>query len=351
MSLHDLGESVPAALRRAADGVSAPPSAGARDRVRRRAGTLRRRRRAGMALAGTVVLVAGLGGALVLRDDGTEPVTAGPQAGPGRWADGQPPAGDGELPAFAVDGLEPTGAHEDGGPLESPGDAGGHSFQVFRRSDDYAGPTVFVQSGPGLGIPEPGEAGVETVQVAGHEAGLSRYNPDVPSLGWHLADGRVVYIRSWELSIDELLSFAGGLDLRTGGTGFDAVTLPRGLAEDPVEEAQMTEYGMRELSYDTPTGTVEIRVNLSGEDGFESYVSDRFDSADTVEQIVVFERPAVLVHYGGTQRWSLQWRHTTTARVEVVVEGGDRSTVDDVVTGLREIDEADWQDLLERYGR
>ena len=349
MSMSDLEERVPAALRHAAAGVSAPPS-GARDRVRRRARVLRRRRRAGVAVAGAVVLVASVGGAFVLWEDGTEQVTAGQQDSPGQGIEFQPPAGGDELPAFVVDGLEPTRVHENQGPLESAEDTGGYSFQVFRRSGDYAGPTVFVQSGPSLGIPEPGEDGIETVQVAGHEAGLSRYNPHVPALGWRLDDGNVVYVRSWELSIDELLSFADGLDVRTDGTGFDATTLPRGLSEDSVEEAARTDYGTRELSYETPRSLVEIFVNLGGEADFEGYVQDRFDSADTVEQLVVFERPAVLVHYGDSERWSLQWRHTTTARVEVVVEGGDRSTVDDIVAGLREIDQADWQDLLDRYG-
>lgn len=346
MSPSDLENRLPEALERAAHEVVAPPSDVARGRIHRRARALERRSHVRMALAGAALVTLGLGGALSLRDDGREQVTAGPANDPGQWADWEPPVGGDGLPAFVLEGREPSYADEDGGTMEPEGQIGPEpTSQVFRRPGDYAGPTVYVGSGPGLEIPQ-GDA--ETVQVAGHPANLSRYNPAVPALGWQLPDGRAVYIRAWGLSDDELLSFAGGLRERPRG-GFDATVLPQQLVEDPIEGSAMTEYAIRELRYELPASHVEIFVNLGGEREFEGYVQDRFDSADQVEQLVVLDRPAVLIHYRGSQRWSLQWRHTTTARVEVVVEGGDRANVDRVLAGLHEVDQATWRDLLARH--
>ncbi|MGH9212917.1 MAG: hypothetical protein ACRD2C_19935 [Acidimicrobiales bacterium] len=343
MSVPDVDDRLPGSLERAANDVVAIPSARVREQIRQRTRVLQRRRRARVAAVGVGLLVVGLGGGLLLRDDGSNEVTTA-----------SPPQDDDPFPAFTVDGLQPARASEDGGPLDVPeGDATGEtigapSYQVFRRPDDYAGPTVYVMSGVGIGIPEPGTPGVETVDVGGYEAGLSLYNPDVPALGWRLPDGRVVYIRSWALSTDELLGFAAGLQPREGG-GFDTTVLPQQVVEDLVEPSVFDSYRNRELQLEGPGSVVEIFVELGGERAFEQYVDDRFDSADAVEQLVVFGRPAVLIHYRDSERWSLQWRHTTTARVEVVVEGGDRTTVDDVIAGLREIDESAWQDLLRRY--
>lgn len=347
MSSSELENRLPQALERAAHEVVAPPSDAARGRIHQRARALERRGHIRMALAGAAVVTLGLGGALSLRDDRSEQVTAVPANDPSQWADWQPPVGDGELPTLVLEGREPSSAADASGAMEgSEGQTGpAPTFQVFRRPGDYAGPTVYVNSGPGFELPQ--DDG-ETVQVAGHTATLSRNNPAVPALGWQLADGRAVYIRAWGLSDDELLSFAGGLRERPRG-GFDATVLPQQLVEDPIEGPEMTEYAIRELRYELPTSHVEVLVNLGPEGEFEGYVQDRFDAADQVEQLVVLDRPAVLIRYRGSQRWSLQWRHTTTALVEVVVEGGDRAHVDQVVAGLREADEATWQDILARY--
>lgn len=55
--------------------------------------------------------------------------------------------------------------------------------------------------------------------------------------------------------------------------------------------------------------------------------------------------PAVLVEHPDG-RWSLVWRQTDEATVIASLSGVDRSTVDDVVGGLDEISEGEWQDLV-----
>jgi hypothetical protein len=196
-----------------------------------------------------------------------------------------------------------------------------------------------------VGPNEPGRP-FETVEVDGHAATLSTYVAAVPRLSWELAGDIEVSAHFWSMTADEILAFANGLEERPDGSGFDAAELPQGIEEDPMESVPMTAFATRDLGFSSGTDTfVEMHIVRSDEVDFESFVEDRLETADAVEQVTVLGRPAVLIHYEDSDRWSLQWRHTTRDRVELDVTGADRATLDRIIGGIREINEAAWQDL------
>lgn len=337
-------------LRSSAETVSVPDDLPAR--IERRI-TLRRRQALTARVAVTMVVLSLAGGALWLNTNDTADVSTGsPPADPTRWADWQPPPAGETLPALTVeaDGIDLEGASEHSGPIE-PAPEGvilgppQRSFQVFRQPGAYAGPTAYVSTRQSAGPSGPGLPS-ETVEVDGHEATLSTYVPAVPRLSWKLAGDVEVTARFWSMTTDEILEFANGLEERPGGAGFDATALPQGIEEDPMESVPMTTFAFRDLGFRSGSDIfVELHIVRSDEVDFESFVEDRLDSADAVEQLTVLNRPAVLIHYEDSDRWSLQWRQTTRDRVELDVTGADRASLDRIVAGIREIDEAAWQEL------
>jgi hypothetical protein len=220
------------------------------------------------------------------------------------------------------------------------------SFQVFRQPGAYAGPTAYVSTRQSAGPSGPGLPS-ETVEVDGHDATLSTYVPAVPRLSWKLAGDIEVSALFWSMTTDEILEFANGLEERPDGSGFDATALPQGIAEDPMESVPMTTFANRELGFRAGTDTsIELHIDRSDEAEFESFVEDRLETTDAVEQLPVLDRPAVLIHYEDSDRWSLQWRHTTRDRVELDVTGADRASLERIIAGISEIEEATWQDLV-----
>jgi hypothetical protein len=351
----NIEERLRAGLQRSAEVVTVPDDLPAR--VERR--IMVRRRRALLTRAAVTMLVLSVvGGALWLgNNDQARVTTDTPPADPTRWADWQPPAAGETLPALTVeaDGVDFEGASEAGGPIEPPGEGvilgpPPRSFQVFRQPGAYAGPTAYVSTRQSMGPGEPGRP-YETVEVDGHDAILSTYVPAVPRLSWVLAGGIEVSARFWNMTTDEILEFANGLEERAGGSGFDATALPQGIEEDPIESVPTTTFANRDLTFRSGSDTfVELHIVRSDELDFESFVEDRLDSADAVELLTVLNRPAVLIHYENSDRWSLQWRHTSRDRVELDVTGFDRASLDRIVAGIREIDEAAWRELAAQPG-
>jgi hypothetical protein len=337
-------------LRSSAEAVPVPDDLPAR--VERRI-TMRRRQALRARVAVTMLALSIAGGALWLNNNDTADITSGsPPDDPARWANWQPPAAGETLPSLTMeaDGIELEGASEDSGPIEPPPEGvilgpPVRSFQVFRQPGAYAGPTVYVSTRQSLGPHEP-VLPFETVEVDGHEATLSTYVPAVPRLSWELAGDVDVSAVFWSMPTDEILEFANGLRERPDGSGFDPTALPQGIKEDPMESVPMTTFATRDLGLGAGSDTfVELHIVRSDEVDFESFVEDRLETADAVEQLTVLGRPAVLIHYEDSDRWSLQWRHTTRDRVELDVTGADRASLDRIIAGIREIDEAAWQAL------
>jgi hypothetical protein len=338
-------------LRSSAETVSVPDDLPAR--IERRI-TLRRRQALTARVAVTIMVLSLAGGALWLNaNDTTDVSTGSPPADPTRWADWQPPPAGETLPALTVeaDGIEVAGASEDSGPIE-PAPEGvilgppWRSFQVFRQPGAYAGPTAYVSTRQSAGPSAP-VLPSETVEVDGHDATLSTYVPAVPRLSWKLAGDIEVSALFWSMTTDEILEFANGLEERPDGSGFDATALPQGIEEDPMESVPMTTFANRELGFRAGADTfIELHIDRSDEAEFESFVEDRLETTDAVEQLTVLDRPAVLIHYEDSDRWSLQWRHTTRDHVELDVTGADRASLDRIIAGISEIDEATWQDLV-----
>jgi hypothetical protein len=340
-----------AGLRSSAEAVTVPDDLPVR--VERRI-TLRRHQALTARVALTLLVLSIVGGALWLNSNDTADVTTGlPADDPERWADWQPPQASETLPGLTVeaDGIDFEGASEDSGPIEPPPEGvilgpPRRSFQVFRQPGAYAGPTVYLSTRQSVGPNEPARP-FETVEVDGHEATLSTYVAGVPRLSWELAGDIEVSAHFWSMTADEILAFANGLEERPDGSGFDGAELPQGIEEDPMESLPMTTFANRDLGFSAGNDTsIELHIIRSDEVDFESFVEDRLESADAVEQLTVLGRPAVLIHYENSDRWSLQWRHTTRDRVELDVTGADRATLDRIIAGIREINEVAWQALV-----
>jgi hypothetical protein len=368
MSLTDVEDRLSRSLAAQADALVAPAGPDARRAVARRAVSLRRRRRAVRAVAGMTALVvavaAAAGGLAWSRGDDPRPVLTGPDV-TASWHLAPPPA---DLPAFTVEDLAPTQGEmswfddsPDAPPREPADPVTGDplglrpSIQAFRPPRDYAGPSVHVTYGPTIAPAE----GAAVTLTRGADGRLDTSRPEAPRLSWRPDGGSdVASAQAWGVSSEDLVAFVDGLVLRPDGTGFDATELPAAVVEDPVDPpadpSQLwSTYRVLDLvdedGEDVP-GPVQITVMRSDEADFELTLSNRMAAAASVEQTTVLGRPAVLVRYRDESRWSLQWRHDTADRVEVVVVARDRAAVDHVLASLREIDQAAWDELIDQAG-
>lgn len=366
MSSSDVQDRLSRALATRANAVVAPAGHDARRAVARRTAALRRRRQAVRVVAGTTALVAAVaavaGGLARTHDDDSASVLSGPDVA-GSWHLAPPPA---ELPAFTVEGLAPTNGEvswfdlpPDAPPREPVDPVTGDplalrpGIQAFRRPHDYGGPSVHVTYGPTV---TPGQGAAVTL-ARGADGRLDT-GRSAPRLSWRPSGGTgVASAQAWGLSAEDLVSFVDGLVLRPDGTGFDATESPAGIVEDPIDPpadpSQMwISYRVLDLIDEggDMSGPVRITVMRSDEADFEVTVGNRIAAAAAVEASTILGRPAVLVRYRDESRWSLQWRHNTTDRVEVTVAARDRAAVDHVVASLRDVDEATFSDLLDQAG-
>lgn len=355
MSDLDLEDRLTHSLHRGA-GPAPLPSSAVRQSVRRRSRSLRRRRGAVQAasVAAVASLVAGAGVAL-RSGGGNDPLSTFDEPymdPPHRGAWPQPPAGDGTLPTFAIDGFELTPGTPlpgDGpGSEDEPPPALGH--QTFREPGNYSGPVVGVEhkacddcSGLEAGLPDADRA--DQVTIDGRDALLWLLPPDGRILSWTLADGSRVVVSSRDLTTAEVVQFAEGLE-RRGDLGFTATELPRGLAEDTTDGLSHGQVPRRLDGFDAGAtggqlvatqGDERLMVGETGPFSNNLYV-------DVAEHVTVLGRPAVLIHVddgiAGSNDldpyWDLVWRHTTDSVVLLRFSDVDRAEVDQIIAGLRE---------------
>jgi hypothetical protein len=354
-------------LRHIADQMYAPPSSTARHAIDRRTGVLRRRRRARNAVGGaalTVLLVAGI---MALRSEQRPDVDTGP-ATTGESGD------EGSLPALypQLDGWDVVDATES---ANAPWDASGSgmdstfegSLQVFRVDpDDLLGPTIVLQHTPATdsAVRDPLE---RAVPLRGGEGYLapSPVDPMAYSLEWNPSNGDShALIQAWgEFTDQDLVDFVDGLrpkdddisgSVEAGDSapaapddefGFEATVLPDRIEEDqtapPRDAADLRQVVLKN---DTTLDEITVSIDDRGGSSFEANLADRVMNVAHSEQITVMDQPALLVSEGGTS-WTVLWRHDD-ANVEMVVNGVDRATLNDLVDSIQEISEGDWDELL-----
>jgi len=193
----DLDDRLTRSLHRRADGVTAPPTPHALDRVHHRAGDIRRRRRTHAALAATIAVlaVATVGGGLWLRD-GDADLRTGPATSPG--ADSLPDADPDRLPAFTIDdeAMVPVAViddtDEDLRRLEldlAYGDAGDRAHITVERVPEDAAQDLLMQA---VTTRTPVQGALELIDVLGRPAFLIEPGSAEPELLWRHTTGDVV---------------------------------------------------------------------------------------------------------------------------------------------------------------
>jgi hypothetical protein len=332
-------------LNRLADHVAAPATPDARQAIGRRTARLRRRRQVRNAVGGGLIALVVLAGAVALQTD--DPDVETDIAGPG------------ELPALTVDldgwqivDAEDTTAAPDTADVYDP--AAG-SLQVFRQPGNLAGPSVFLRH-EAASDPVAEKPAALPVTIRGAEGYLERTGRDSFSLSWNPAQSDShALLEARGLKQGEVVDLANDLRLKdpdiqyppAAGTsfGFDAQRLPKGLQEVDASPANPGRDAVRHLVAKRDRATIDITIDARGEGAFETNLGELLATGGSVERVSVLGHPAVLVEHPDG-RWSLVWRQTDEATAIASLSGVDRSTVDDVMGGLDEISEGEWQDLV-----
>jgi hypothetical protein len=343
-------------LRRLADPVEAPASASARGAIDRRVDVLRGRRRARNAMGGGLLVAAIVAGGMALR--GVKTVED---------QDGQIAASGSGLPAFSVevDGWDVTEATDQFDHAPDPEEwilAGTDvSLQVFRRTGDLIGPVVYVTHSASSDAVVPVD-GQESVAV-GDAIGAIKQLDDSVDMIWNPEHGdSTATLKARGLSEDEAVAFAADLEMKDperisfppapdAEFGFVPGELPDGLEEVTGLRSLGPDYQRdnRLLRLADGTRTIDVEVANGGAIFFEALLNDLLFTPDEVEQVTVLGHDAVLVHDGKAQRWNLVWRHTSDTSVRITLTGGDRATVDQIVDGLQEISEDEWDDIVAEH--
>jgi hypothetical protein len=327
-----------------ADRVAAPATDAARQTIGHRAGVLRRRRQVRNAAgAGVLALaLAVVAGGLVLRDDPAD-VEMRP-AEPG--ADDTPGADD-AVPALTVDGWEVVPADE--GPPDPAGGEGAAtvgSFQVFRGTGGLLGPTVFLRHTPVSDTDGPLTED-ERVDVGGTTAYLSSLGPDDNFLlRWQPMGDSAVTLHSWNLSRDDVLAFANGLQPRDeDGTiqypgsddqfGFDAPVSTTEMEELPVLATTVDPSSVRVVELTREEASVELEIGRGNERDFDAGLDDLLTTVGEATEVSVMERPGVLVHHPDSGTWTLTWRPTDDTVASMTASDVDESTVNEIVASIR----------------
>jgi hypothetical protein len=340
-------------LNHLADRLAAPATPEAREAIGRRASVLRRRRRVRTAV-GSGALAVVVAGMLTLRGGEIADVETTP-AGP---PTGSLPVLTLELDSWRIVTAEDTTTtgHIAAIPDVDVPDPVSGSLQVFRRPGDLTGPSVFlhhrVASDPI--VPEPGAV---PVTIAGSEGYLRETGKQSMTLRWSPPLGdNAAYLEARGLSQVQVMEFAMGLEARDDAIhhpptpdeqfGFDATELPAGIEEVPVDQANPGQPVLRRAVFERDSATVEVTIDDRGDAAFEAYLGNLLMADGDAEQVSVMDHAAVLVERPDETGCWLVWQQTDEATVVMSLTGVARSTVDDVVDGLREVSERDWQDLL-----
>jgi hypothetical protein len=103
----------------------------------------------------------------------------------------------------------------------------------------------------------------------------------------------------------------------------------------------------REVLHEAIDGSpmwADVVISFGGEDEFTALVDDRTYGDIASEDLVVLGRPAVLVG-ADTGEARLLWRHNETTIVEIELAAPERSTIDQMITGITELNDAEWAAL------
>lgn len=324
-------------LNRLADGLIAPPTPEAREAIGHRTGVLRRRRRARQAIAvGALVVVAVAGSLAVTRDAAPEAQTdfADPHAA---------------LPALTldVDGWDV---------VEADDTVADGSVQLFRVPGDTDGPTIVlrhqVASDPVL--PLDGEEEVAIGDVTGY---VRRTSAEDVELRWAPPFGdNAAEIEAHGLSQDEVLEFAEGLESRDDEIhhpplsddvfGFEATRLPKGVEEDVGADTPDGTVPARFLVAESASATAQLTIEASGDGAYRATVTDLEQDGESTEPLTVMGHPAFAVEHPNEFRWTVVWQPRAAMTAEMILSGVDRATIDGILSGLREIDEDEWDALV-----
>jgi hypothetical protein len=335
-------------LNRLADGLVAPPTPEAREAIGHRTGVLRRRRRARQAAGvGALVLAAVAGSIAVTRDTAPEAQTD--------FAD------DGAaVPALTldVDGWDVAEAVDT--EAETPAAASDSSVQLFHVPGDVEGPSIALRhwAVSDTDVPLAGEDEVTVGAVTGYlrqTGGKDFFLRWAPPIGDNAAE-----IEARGLTRDEVLAFANGLETRDDelqypplpGDEFGFVTtyLPPGVEEDAVPDTPDEPAPARRLVAESTAAMAELTIAASGDAAYWATVSDLEQSGGPLEPLTVMGHPAFLVAHPDEFRWTLVWQPRSATTATMTLSGVDRATIDGIVTGLREIDEDEWDALVTAHG-
>ena len=349
-------------LHRLADDLAAPATPEARAAVGRRAGVLRRRRRARTAVAGGVVAMALVGGVAALQRDDPAEVEMGP-AGPDPGA----------LPALTVEreGWEVVEAVDvdvdeegaAGAEVDTAGDAAvpEGSLQVFRIPGELTGPSAFLSHGP-ASDPVAAEEGDVPVSLGGIDAFLHTASDNAFVLRWNPrgSDTHAV-LRTYGLGRDQVLQLAAGLQPKdddiayppAGDTfGFEATELPASIEEDPLTSPPGGPPAGRHTILQHDQARVEITVDNLGDRSFESRLAELLTTAEGVSEVTVLERMVVQVERpaGGDSESNLTWQDAGGVVVHVLITGVESGFVPFVAGGIQELSADEWRALVTESG-
>ena len=326
-------------LTRLADGLVAPATPEARQAIGHRTGVLRRRRRAKRAVGSGVLVLAVIGGIALTRPD---PNPEAEVANPSR------------LPTFTLEvpGWD-VGTAQDG---VTAGTLTG-SEQVFATPGDPDGPRLVLRHVPSSDAFAPATSDEAVVAVGEAEGRLTHPETDELVLRWSPPLGdNTAEIEARGLTQDQVLGFAEGLQAKDQDGfqyppmpddtfGFVPTSVPGGLEEVTAEAPPESGPG-RLLVADGGSATAELTVMPADDPDRQATLDALAATAGEREALSVLGRPAQLVAGpSGLTSW-LVWQPQDGVSAVLEVTGGDRSTIDALIGGLREVSEDDWEALV-----
>ncbi len=327
-------------LTRLADGLVAPATPEARQAIGHRTRVLRRRRRAVRAAGSGVVALAVIGGIALTRPD---PNPEAEVANPSR------------LPTFTLEvpGFEIVTAR-DGVTVDLP--IG--SEQVFVTPGDPEGPRLVLRHVPSSDAFAPATSDEDVVAVGEAEGRLTHPEPDELVLRWSPPLGdNTAEIEARGLTQDQVVGFAEGLQAKDQDGfqyppmlddtfGFVPTSVPDGLEEVTADDAPDGSGPGHLLVADGDSATAELTVMPADDPDRQATLDALAATAGEREALSVLGRPAQLVAGpSGLTSW-LVWQPQDGVSAVLEVTGGDRSTIDALIDGLREVSEDEWEALV-----
>lgn len=356
--------------------VHAVRRSGVEDRLVEREATRRRRRtmvRGGLA-ASSVAVFGALAVLAAPRLDGGSTVVSEGSASPPPTAITSPsplsPTPAGAVPQLGLDAAhwDPAYASSDTseGRPPVPGQTKSHTVQVYRDpAEDLVGPFLHVNVAPSDAYSLGEFPAAEEVPLPGRQARLVEGPSGLLRIGWEAPQGVTIDVEAFGLSREELVDVAEAMQpVAPDERRWELPVLPAGMelvevaVLDMVEDSGMpgamfptVSSSYDSLRYEGPGGDLEFHV-MDGPEPFESRLSDRLDSAVSIEALEVRGHPGVLIDVGpdgdGHRYWVL-WEESDTVTVEIDITVASEQAVRDLLPSIVELDEATWQDLLNEF--